>query len=51
MYNIIPKSKEWMTIDCVVNVEGTTLLGFNIFKRDYIQLYKLGTYMVMQSKA
>jgi hypothetical protein len=33
---IIPKSKEWIIINCVVNVEGTTFLGFYIFKGDYI---------------
>jgi hypothetical protein len=28
VYNTIPKSKEWLTIDCVVNATKTTLLGF-----------------------
>jgi len=40
----------------VVNVVGTTLPGFYIFRGEricdnYIQFYKLGTYMAMQSKA
>jgi hypothetical protein len=51
MYNTIPKSREWMSINCVVNAKGITHLGFYIFRGDYIQLYKLGTYMAMQSKA
>jgi hypothetical protein len=41
---------------CVVNATRTTLLRFYIFKgerirNDYIQLYKLGTCMAMQTKA
>jgi hypothetical protein len=45
-----------LIVNCVVNVVGTSLLGFYIFKRkricdDYIQLCELGTYMAMQSKA
>jgi hypothetical protein len=56
MYSTIPKSKEWLTINCVVDVIGTSLPRFYIFKRkkihdDYIQLCKLGTCMAMQSKA
>jgi hypothetical protein len=51
VYNIIPKSKEWMTVNCVVNAKGTTLLGFYTFRRNYIQLSKLGTCKAMQSKA
>ncbi len=56
MYNIIPKSKEWLIVDYVVNVIGTTLPGFYIFRGeriydDYIQLCKLRICMVMQSKA
>jgi hypothetical protein len=52
MYNTIPKSKEWLTINYIVNVVGTTLPLFYIFKgerirHDYIQLYKAGTYMAM----
>jgi hypothetical protein len=56
VYNIIPKSKEWLTINCVVNVARTTLPRFYIFRRekirdDYIQLYKPRTCMAMHSKA
>ncbi len=52
MYNTIPKSKEWLTINCVVNVIGTTLPGFYIFKgkriqNDYIQLCKPRACMAM----
>jgi hypothetical protein len=47
VYNIIPKSREWMTVNYVVNAKGTTLLRFYIFKGDYIQLYKPGTCMAM----
>jgi hypothetical protein len=32
MYNTIPKAKEWLTINYVVNAIRTTLLGFFIFK-------------------
>jgi len=56
VYNTIQKSKEWLIINCVVNATKITLLRFYIFKGekihdDYIQLYKLRTYMAMQSKA
>jgi len=56
VYNIIPKSKEWLIINYVVNVLGITLPRFYIFRRkmihdDYIQFYKPGTCMAMQSKA
>jgi hypothetical protein len=56
VYNIIPKSREWLTINYVVNAARTTLLGFYIFEReriknDYVHLCKLGTYVAMQSKA
>jgi hypothetical protein len=56
VYNTIPKSKEWLIINCVVNAIGTTLPGFYIFegenvRDDYIQLYKPRTCMAMQSKA
>jgi hypothetical protein len=56
MYTTIPKSKEWLNVNYVVNVIGTSLPRFYIFKRerirdDYIQLCKLGTCMAMQSKA
>ncbi len=32
MYNSIPKSREWLIVNCVVNAVGTTLLGFYIFR-------------------
>jgi hypothetical protein len=56
MYNTTPKSKEWLIVNYVVNVTGTTLLGFYIFRREkirdnYIQVYKPRTCMAMQSKA
>ncbi len=56
MYNTIPKSKEWLIINCVVNAVGITLPRFHIFKREnirdnYIQICKLRTCMAMQSKA
>ncbi len=40
-----------MIINCIVNAEGTTLIRFYTFRRDYIQLYKLGTCKAIQSKA
>jgi len=56
MYNTIPKSREWLIINCVVNVVGTIMSGFYMFKGewihdDYIQFYKPRIYMAMQSKA
>jgi hypothetical protein len=56
VYNIIPKSKEWLIANYVVSGARTTLLGFYIFRKemiheDYIQFCKLGIYMAMQSKA
>jgi len=51
VYNTIPKSKEWMTVNCVVNAKGATFLRFYTFRRDYIQLCKLRTCKAMQSKA
>jgi hypothetical protein len=46
VYNTIPKSREWMIINNVINVVGGILLGFYIFKfersrEDYIQQCKL----------
>jgi len=32
VYNIIPKSHEWLIVNCVVNVVRTILLGFYIFQ-------------------
>jgi hypothetical protein len=56
VYNTIPKSKEWLTINYVVNAVRTTLPWFYIFKgeriqNEYIQFYKPRIYMAMQSKA
>jgi hypothetical protein len=56
VYSTIPKSWEWLIINCVVNVANGSLLSFYIFrserlKYNYINLYKLSTYMVMQKKA
>jgi hypothetical protein len=55
VYNTIPKSWEWLTINCVMNVIRGVLLGFYIFKGeklqdDDIKFCKLGTCMVMQKK-
>ncbi len=54
VYNTIPQSKEWLTINCVVNATRITLPRVYISKReriqnDYIQLCKARTYMAMQS--
>jgi hypothetical protein len=55
VYNTIPKSQKWLTINCVVNATFVTLITFYIFRgsrmqEDYIKLCKLGTYMAMQKK-
>jgi hypothetical protein len=52
IYNIIPESWEWLTINCAMNVTMDILLGFYIFKGEwlqanYTQLYKPRTYMAM----
>ncbi len=52
MYNTIPKYREWLIVNYVVNAIGITLLRFYIFRGericdDYIQLYKLRTCMAM----
>ncbi len=52
VYNIIPKSREWLTINYVVNATGGSILGFYIFwgeriKGDNIMDYKPGTCMVI----
>jgi hypothetical protein len=43
VYNTIPKSWEWLIVNCVVNVGRTTLFVFYIFRgsrmlEDYIKL-------------
>ncbi len=53
IYNNIPKSQEWLTINCAFNVARVVLLSFYIFRgenlRDtYIKFYKLRIYMAMQ---
>jgi hypothetical protein len=52
VYNTIPKAKEWLIINFVVNATRKTLLGFYIFKgeeigNDYIQFCKPRTCMAM----
>jgi hypothetical protein len=37
VYNTIPQSKEWLTINYVVNIIMTTLAGLYISKRKMIQ--------------
>jgi hypothetical protein len=32
MYNTIPKSKEWLIVNCVVNATRTSLSWFYIFR-------------------
>jgi hypothetical protein len=55
VYNTIPKSKEWLTINYIVNAVGMTLPRFYIFKggkiqNDYIYFCKPRAYIVMQLK-
>jgi hypothetical protein len=52
----IPRSREWMMVNYVVNATKNYLLGFYIFKggwiRDnYIRLCKVAECMIMQTKA
>ncbi len=56
MYNIILKSRKWLTINCVVNAAWGSIPGFYIFqgeriRDDYIMHYKLGTCMAFQTKS
>ncbi len=56
IYNIIPQSRKWLIVNCVVNAIWIVLSGFYIFqgkmmRDDYIKHFKLGTCMVMQAKA
>jgi hypothetical protein len=53
VHNTIPKSREWLIVNYVVNAIGITLPGFYIFREkrihdDYIQFYKPRTCMAMQ---
>ncbi len=55
VYNTIPKSWEWLTINYDVNVVGVVLLAFYIFKgsrmkKDYIKLCTPRSCMAMQKK-
>jgi hypothetical protein len=34
VYNTIPKSQEWLIINCIINVAHGSLLGFYIFRGD-----------------
>jgi len=36
LYNTIPKSQEWLTMNCVVNATNTFLLGFYILKDEIL---------------
>jgi hypothetical protein len=56
IYNILPKFRKQLTINCVVNVVALVLLGFYILRGkklhdDYIQQCKPRTCMAMQTKA
>jgi len=55
IYNIIPKSWEWLTINYEINVVGGVLPNSYIFKGeklkdDYIKLYKPSICMVMEKQ-
>jgi hypothetical protein len=50
IYNIIPKSWEWLIMNYVMNVVDEVLPRFYIFKGerlrdDYITFYKIGTWV------
>jgi hypothetical protein len=52
IYNIIPKSQKWLTLNVVVKVARGFLSKIYIFgceriKENYIKDYKLGTCIVM----
>lgn len=56
VYNIIPKSWEWLIINCVINATSVILLRLYIFigerlRNDYIKLCKLRRCMVVQKEA
>jgi hypothetical protein len=55
-YKTIPKSHEWLMVNCVINVVGTILQGFYNFRRErlknnYMKFWKLSTCMAMHTKA
>jgi hypothetical protein len=37
VYNTIPKSREWLIVNCIINATRFTLLVFYIFKRSKMQ--------------
>jgi hypothetical protein len=56
VYNIIPKSWEWLIINCAINATNVILLRFYIFigerlRNDYMKFCKLKRCMVVQKKA
>jgi len=56
VYNTIPKSKEWLTINCAMNAIEGLILRFYIFqgeriRDDCIKHYKFGICMAVQTKA
>jgi hypothetical protein len=56
VYSTIPKSWEWLFVNCVVNATKATLFAFYIFRgsrmlEDYIKLCRLETCMAMLKKA
>jgi len=55
VYNTIPKSREWKTINYIINVARGVFPNFYIFKgerirKDYIQQCKPRSCMAMQKK-
>jgi hypothetical protein len=56
LYNIVPKSYEWLIVNYVINVVKTILPGFYNFKgerlrNNYMKFWKLSTCMAMHTKA
>ncbi len=53
VYSTIPKSREWLTINCVVNVTGVALPTFHILKGSRMQkrLHKVMKSRNMHGKA
>jgi hypothetical protein len=54
-YNTIPKSREWLSLHCAINVIWSSLLGFYIFRgenirNNYIKNCRTRTCIVMQRK-
>jgi hypothetical protein len=42
VYNTIPKSRKWLIVSHVINVVGSILLGFYIFKGKKSKMITLG---------